>query len=384
MSAGPTLGQVLRRAVAASDPQLPAHHWRVLNALMQCRTDALGGHRYRCAECGQEHFVPHSCRNRHCPACQGTHARDWLERQRENLLPVPYFHLVFTLPHELNPLFRQNRQALYTLLFQSVSQTLLEFGRNNLGAQIGLTAILHTWSQTLLDHYHLHVIVTGGGVSLDGSQWKHADPKFLFDVHALARVYRAKFRDGLRQLFSDGQLDFHGQLQHLDQRAALEKWLAPALNKNWHVYSKAPFGGPAQVLDYLGRYTHRVAITPRRLIHLDENEVTFRWRDYAHGNRKKEMSLELPEFLRRFTLHILPERFVKIRHYGLLANRKRQSRLDHARSLLAANPSAPACQLPQPPPEPTASTTPRCPHCRKDTLILIKITYPTKSPRAPP
>lgn len=387
MVSGPSLGQVLDAALAAHEPSLSTHQWRTLDALRRCRTGALGGHRYRCADCGEEHFVPHSCRNRHCPQCQGSAARDWLEVQRQALLPVPHFHLVFTLPHDLNPLVRQNRKALYRLLFASVSQTLLEFGRNNWSAQIGLTAILHTWSQTLLDHYHLHCIVPGGGIALEGSSWVASDPNYLFNVHALAKVYRAKFRDGLRRLWEDGELEFHGQLQPLAAAGSFEKWLAPIVAKNWHVYSKAPFGGPQQVLDYLGQYTHRVAITPRRLLSLDEEEVTFAWRDYAHGSRRREMSLKLPEFLRRFSLHILPSGFVKIRHYGLLANCHRQQKVALARELIgrtstpADSLSAPAEQAPSPASEGAA---PCCPHCGSEALELIEIIAGPTAPRAPP
>ncbi|MFT4688270.1 MAG: hypothetical protein ACI9OD_000463 [Limisphaerales bacterium] len=387
MASGLSLGQVLDAALKVADPQLPTHQWRTLDALRRCRTGALGAHRYRCAECGREHFVPHSCRNRHCPQCQGSSARDWLAAQGKALLPVPYFHLVFTLPHELNPLVRQNRKALYRLLFQAVSQTLLEFGRNNLSAQIGLTAILHTWSQTLLDHYHLHCIVPGGGIALDGSSWVAADPKYLFNVHALARVYRAKFRDGLRRLWEAGDLELHGQLQPLATTASFEKWLAPIVGKNWHVYSKAPFGGPQQVLDYLSRYTHRVAITPRRLLALDEEQVTFAWRDYAHGNRRREMSLKLPEFLRRFCLHILPQGFVKIRHYGLLANCHRRKKVALARELIgpaaASGNAGPPSQEAESAPD-SERTVPRCPHCGADALELIAILTGPIAARAPP
>jgi hypothetical protein len=213
--AGLSLAAVLRAGIIGSRPSLPRHHWRILNALLACRTPALGGHCYRCLECGRTHFVPHSCRNRHCPLCQGRAAKDWLAKQEAALLPVPYFHLVFTLPHALNPLIQQNQRALYNLLFHAASQTLLEFGQNRFQAQLGIPAVLHTWSQTLLDHYHLHCIVTGGGLSTDGSQWVSAPPHFLFAVRALSLVFRGKYCAGLEQLYTEGQLQFHGKLQPL-------------------------------------------------------------------------------------------------------------------------------------------------------------------------
>ena len=213
--AGLKLAEVLRLGLAVAPPKLPTHHWKILRALLACRTLALGGHRYDCQQCGQSHFVPHSCRNRHCPLCQGQAAHRWLEQQEHALLPVPYFHLVFTLPHVLNPLIQQNQRALYTLLFAAASQTLLEFGQNRFGVQLGLTAVLHTWSQTLLDHYHLHCIVTGGGLSRDGSRWVGTSGQYLFAVRALSTVFRGKFCAGLQQLQTEQQLQFHGQLSSL-------------------------------------------------------------------------------------------------------------------------------------------------------------------------
>jgi hypothetical protein len=336
---------------------------------MACRTAALGGHRYRCAQCGQTHFVPHSCRNRHCPLCQGQAARDWLHKQEKSLLPVPYFHLVFTLPHILNPLIGQNQRALYNLLFDAATKTLLEFGRNRFKAQLGITAVLHTWSQTLLDHYHLHCIVTGGGLSEDGSRWVGSGTGYLFAVAALSKVFRAKFCSGLEQLHADGKLEFHGQLQAISTPTAFKKLLGQAVSHKWVVYSKRPFAGPQQVLAYLSRYTHRVAISPRRLLALDEqnNTVTFGWKDYADGGRRKTMTLELREFVRRFCLHLLPERFVKIRHFGFLSNRQRQDRVAQVRALLGV--VLPLLALVAAKAEP-----PRiCPHCGSAHLLLIEI-----------
>src|SRR6266568_5010328 len=244
-SAGPPAGlklaEVLRRGLKVAPCKLPTHHWKILRALLACRTLALGGHRYGCQQCGQSHFVPHSCRNRHCPLCQGQAAHRWLEHQEQALLPVPYFHLVFTLPHLLNPLIQQNQRALYTLLFAAASQTLLQFGQNRFGVQLGLTAVLHTWSQTLLDHYHLHCIVTGGGLTADASRWVKSDPKYLFKVTALSQVFQAKFCAGLQQLYTQEHLQFHGQLSALAQQPKFQALVRQATRKNWVVYSKRPF-----------------------------------------------------------------------------------------------------------------------------------------------
>ena len=382
-AAGPTLAAVLRTGIAGSPPSLPKHHWDILNALLACRTPALGGHRYECQDCGKTHFVPHSCRNRHCPVCQGQAAQEWLEKQQESLLPVPYFHVVFTLPHTLNSLIQQNQAVLYKLLFAAASQTLLQFGQNRFGVQLGITAVLHTWSQTLLDHYHLHCIVTGGGLTEDESKWVSASPRFLFPVRALSEVFRGKFCSRLEKLFEKNELEFHGKLQELSQESAFKALLVSAVQSKWVVYAKRPFAGPEQVLAYLSRYTHRVAISPKRLLALDEEEqaVTFLWRDYADGGRRKTMTLEAGEFLRRFCLHLLPERFVKIRHYGLLANRQRQERVAQARALLA--PAAPEPTLPD---SGKSTDEPQmvCPHCGSKRMILIEVVEPVTATRQAP
>jgi hypothetical protein len=366
---GPSLAAVLRAGINGSPPSLPKHHWRILNALLTCRTLVLGGHRYLCQECGQTHFVPHSCRNRHCPLCQGAAAQRWLAKQEQALLPVSYFHLVFTLPHVLNPLIQQNQRVLYLLLFQAASQTLLEFGQKRFGAQLGITAVLHTWSQTLLDHYHLHCIVTGGGISADGSKWVASSTRYLFAVRALSEVFRGKFCDGLERLYAEGQLKFHGKLAPLAAPTAYRGLLRQAVSQKWVVYSKRPFAGPRQVLAYLSRYTHRVALSPKRLVALDlkAQTVTFSWKDYADGCKRKTMRLELREFVRRFCLHLLPERFVKIRHFGFLSNRQRQSRVAEARALLKRAP------LPTPVTAVTSEPDRVCPHCGSSRLLLVEV-----------
>jgi hypothetical protein len=305
-----------------------------------------------------------------------------LASQEAALLPVPYFHLVFTLPHELNSLIQQNQRAIYTLLFMAASQTLLQFGQNRFGAQLGITAVLHTWSQTLLDHYHLHCIVSGGGLSPDGSRWLGAPAHFLFAVKALSKVFRGKFCSGLQQLYADQKLQFHGQLSSLGQPKAFQRLMCQATRHNWNVYAKRPFAGPNQVLAYLSRYTHRVAISPRRLLALDEQEqtVTFAWKDYAHHAKQKTMPLDLKEFVRRFCLHLLPERFVKIRHFGFLSNQQRKARVAQARTLLAQAAVAALAQ----PGEPKAPPARVCPHCGSDQLVLIEIVAPwSAAPRRP-
>jgi hypothetical protein len=320
-----TVAEVLRAALPeyAATHRLPAQHWKIMNALLACRTARLGGHVYRCLDCGQEHFVPHSCRNRHCPACQRALAEEWLAQQEAQLLPVPYFHVVFTLPHGLNPLIQQNQRVCYNLLFQAASQTLLTFGEERFHAQLGVTAVLHTWSQTLGDHYHLHCLVTGGGWDQAHGRWRSSGRRYLFPVRALSAVFRGKYLAGLQRLFAHGALPFHGGLEALGTSAAFARLLAECRTRPWVVYSKRPFAGPAQVLRYLARYTHRVALGAGRLRALDPeaHTVTFAYKDYAGGGAQKTMSLSFEEFTRRFLLHLLPERFVKIRHSGLLGNR---------------------------------------------------------------
>jgi hypothetical protein len=388
----PTLASVLRCALPAytQSHRLPEHHWKVLRAIQACRTPELGGHLYGCPHCHRDHFVPHSCRNRHCPTCQGANSVDWLEKQAQALLPIPYFHLVFTLPHELNALIQHNQAALYDLLFAAASATLVEFGHRRLQARIGVTAVLHTWSQTLLDHYHLHCIVTGGGLSTDTEGWRAANPRWLFPVRALSGLFRAKFRDGLEALYERGELRFGGCVESLASPAKFRRLVRQACRQKWVVYAKRPFAGPEAVLGYLSRYTHRVGITNRRLLSLDAGTrtVRFAYKDYADDARRKVMSLGLEEFVRRFCLHILPPRFVKIRHYGILSTRNRSHCVEQARTALGAQAGSNAMAAappakPSAPAEPPASTL-QCPHCLKPGLILIRVVRPPQHPRPPP
>jgi hypothetical protein len=391
VSAGPTLGQILRdviRGGCAPNLRLSPDQWKILRALAACRTPALGGQLFYCPACRREQFVAHSCRNRHCPQCQSNLALNWLAQQESTLLPIPYFHLVFTLPHALNPLIRQNRRALLNLLFGAAGQTLLEFGRQRLKAQIGITAVLHTWSQNLLDHYHVHCIVSGGGLRLDGQGWVGTKDYYLFPVQGLSPMLRGRFLAGLKELYDEGKLQFHGQLQGLAQAPEFARLLRGVAKPSWVVYAKRPFAGPKQVLKYLSGYTHRVAISNRRLLNADAHSVTFSYRDYADGAKCKTMRLELEEFVRRFTLHLLPERFVKIRHYGLLGNRQRHHRLERARTLLGvAHPVMPDLE-----PESSTNNAPAleshpkacCPFCHQATLVLLGEVAPTGLTRALP
>ena len=380
-----TVAEVLRAALPdyAATHRLPAHHWKILNALLACRTARLGGHVYRCLDCGEEHFVPHSCRNRHCPACQRALAEDWLNQQEAQLLPVPYFHVVFTLPHVLNPLIQQNQRVLYNLLFQAASQTLLEFGEERFHAQVGVTAVLHTWSQTLGDHYHVHCLVTGGGWDQEHGRWQSSGRRYLFPVQALSVVFRGKYLDGLQRLFAHGDLEFHGQLEALAAPADFAQLLGACQSRAWVVYSKRPFAGPEEVVRYLSRYTHRVALGASRLRDLDEEArtVTFAYKDYADGAQTKTMTLSLDEFTRRFLLHLLPARFVKIRHYGLLGNRGRAARLAAVRATFgAATPAPPDPAGPAIAPEPAAPESGgswgRCPHCGSPRRELVRVVQP--------
>jgi hypothetical protein len=381
----PTLGQILRpflAAPAAADLRLSPHQWKTLHALARCRTRALGGQAYYCPHCRREHVVAHSCRNRHCPHCQGAAALDWLAQQAATLLPVPYFHLVFTLPHAVNGLIRQNRAALFKLLFDAATQTLLEFGGERLPAQLGITAVLHTWGQTLVDHYHLHAIVTGGGVAHDQSRWVGTSPHYLFPVRALSAKFRGQYLAGINELFAAGKLAFHGQLHALAAPAPFTALLREAARREWVVYAKRPFAGPEQVLAYLSRYTHRVAISPRRLLASDGQNVTFAYQDYADGARPKTLTLATAEFVRRFCLHILPQRFVKIRHYGLLGNRQKQARLAQARALLGARPPLETKALPELLRAPLlAGPTGRCPFCQRPGLVKIREVPPRPAAR---
>ena len=321
-------GEAYRREHRLSRPQL-----RAMRAIEICRTAALGGHVDACDQCGARTIRYNSCRNRHCPKCQGLETQRWLEQRRGELLPVPYFHVVFTVPEELNSLALANPKWFYSLLFDSASKTLLEIAADpkHLGARIGALAVLHTWSQTLLLHPHVHCIVPGGGLSPDRQRWLASRPDYFLPIQVLARLFRGKFLAEVKAVWKSGRLRLPETLR---DPLTFQNQLDALYRKSWVVYSKPPFGSPEQVLAYLARYTHRVALSNSRLVQLEGDQVTFTYKDYAQGARVREMTLLADEFIRRFLLHVLPERFVRIRHYGLFANRHRASQLERCRELL--------------------------------------------------
>lgn len=351
---------------------------RVLRAVQNCRTAALGGHAEACDRCEYRRIAYNSCRNRHCPKCQGPACARWMQARAEELLPVPYFHLVFTLPAAIAPLALQNPQLLYGLLFQAASQTLLEVAANprHLGAEIGFLAVLHTWGQNLMHHPHVHCVVPAGGISADGTQWVRGRADFFLPVRVLSRVFRGKFIAGLKRAFAQGKLQFHGTLADLIQPLHFERLLDQLTRHEWVVYAKPPFGGPRQVLKYLARYTHRVAISNRRLVSCHAGQVTFRWKDYAHGSQIRPLTLTAVELIRRFLLHVLPTGFMKIRHYGFMANRFRAEKFAQCRRLLqlpAALPTPLTKALPAESVSFLADTSAkRCPQCGQGQLQVVE------------
>ena len=365
--------------------------YRVLNALAACRTAALGGHLKRCERCQHEVPVYNSCRNRHCPKCQGAARAAWLQAREREVLDVEYFHIVFTLPQELAPLALQNRRVVYGMLFRAASETLLTLGRDpkHLGAQLGCLALLHSWGQNLHVHPHLHCVVPGGGLSLDGERWVSCRDGFFLPVRVLSRLFRGKFLAQLQRAFERHELEFHGRLRDLEHPKAWESWLEPLRQKPWVVYAKPPFGGPQQVLKYLARYTHRVAISNQRLICFEDGKVTFRWKDYAQGSSHRIMTLDAFEFLRRFLLHVLPRGFMHIRYYGFLANRNRHQKLQRIRSLLGTEEASiqndSSAVSADNPTSDTRDDAPDeltlCPQCKNGRLLLVEI-FPTHPDQA--
>lgn len=322
------------------DHRVSARQGTVLRHIIDCRTAVLGGHVDRCTKCDRARISYNSCRDRHCPKCQSLKKREWLEARRQHLLPIPYWHLVFTLPDGLRPLALQNKRVVFDLLFDTAAATLHAVARNpkHLGADIGFTAVLHTWGQSLQFHPHVHCVVTGGGLGAQDRRWIRAREGFFLPVKVLSRLFRGKFLDALREAHRRGKL--HGRAAALDNPSAWKQMLDGLYQVDWIVYAKPPFGGPEHVLRYLGRYTHRVAIANHRLLALRNGRVTFKLRDYAAGGERKQLTLAAGEFIRRFLLHVLPREFVRIRHYGLLAARNVHTRLTSARTLLAPRPAA--------------------------------------------
>ncbi len=345
---------------------------KVMAAVEACRTAALGGHVESCGDCGHQRIAYNSCRNRHCPKCQGAAARLWLEAREADLLPVGYFHVVFTLPTAVADIAFANKAVVYDLLFQAASETMATIAADpkHLGAKIGITAVLHTWGSAMTHHPHVHMIVPGGGIAPDGRRWVPARPAFLLPVRVLGALFRRLFLTRLVALHDAGRLAFFGALQHLADRRAFLRHLAPVRRMRWVVYAKPPFAGPEAVLRYLARYTHRIAISNRRLVAFDGDIVTFRYKDYRRSgpDRQQVMTLATDEFIRRFLLHVLPPGFHRIRHYGLLASGTRQTALARARELLAAAPPPAASDATNDP-----SFRPPCPCCGGMMLTIAVI-----------
>ena len=354
-----------------------------MGAITACRTAALGGHVEACesAACGFTRVAYNSCRNRHCPKCQSSAAREWLAERSADLLPVEYFHIVFTLPETVAAIAKQNKAVAYALLFEAASETLKTIAADprHLGAEIGMTMVLHTWGQTLTYHPHVHCIVPGGGLSPDGGTWITCRPGFFLPVRVLSRLYRRLFLEKLTAAHKAGRLAFFGTLAALAERSTFASYLAPARRTEWVVYATRPFAGPAQVLAYLSRYTHRIAISNRRLAGLDDATVTFTWKDYRDGGRQKRMTLGAHEFIRRFLLHVLPDGFQRIRHYGFLANGHRKAKLGVIRRLLDAPASTTGTDAAE-----TGNAdpaTPPCPCCGDPMRIIEFLADPQKRSR---
>jgi Putative transposase/Transposase zinc-binding domain len=368
---------------------------RVMTAIERCRTAALGGHVEQCDACGHQRICYNSCRNRHCPKCQSLARAQWLEDRRSELLTTPYFHVVFTLPQEIAAIAHYNKGPVYNILFHAAAETLQTIAADpkHLGAELGFFAVLHTWGQTLLHHPHLHCVVAGGGLTAKpapakagGSRWITCRPTFFLPVRVLARLFRRLLLASLQKAFDDNKLTFCGRLEPLRDRRAFQRHLAPARKAEWCVYAKPPFAGPEQVLAYVARYTHRVAISNNRLLDIDDGKVRFHWKDYRNGNRQKTMTRAADEFIRRFLLHVLPEGFQRIRYYGFLANRYRVQKLARCRHLLA---------MPQPvPPDDQAAGNYRdqyqqltgislteCPACQRGRMVIIEVLKPAKPSR---
>jgi hypothetical protein len=385
------VADILRRHGAAYCAQhaLPAHQLRLLRAIQLCRTSALGGHIERCGHCDHQRISYNSCRNRHCPKCQNLARAQWIEQRKGELLPIDYFHVVFTIPESLNPLALQNPAVFYNLLFATTAATLQTIARDpkHLGAEIGFFSILHTWGQTLTHHPHIHCVVTGGGLRPDRSGWIHCHPGFFLSVRVLSRLFRRLFLQALQQAFQQQRLSFRGALTALAEPKAFRTLIAPLGKCEWVVYAKPPFGGPRQVIEYLGRYTHRVALSNHRLLNIDDGQVTFQYKQYRTKDRQKtrQMTLSADEFIRRFLLHSLPPGLQRIRHYGLLASRQKHANLALCRRYL----NAPAVE-----PSPVADTkaavlaqllTPllRCPQCLLGVMVRIQFFPSATGPRRP-
>jgi len=369
--------------IERSRPWIRWKHVKVLLAIARCRTAALGGHIDECTRCGHRAISYNSCRNRHCPKCQAGARERWIAARQKELLPTRYLHVVFTLPGRLAPLVLQNKKILYDLLFRISAETLLEVARDprHLGAEIGFFSVLHTWNQKLSIHPHVHCVVPAGGLSPDHTRWIRSQDNYFLPKKVLCKVFRGKFVDALKQAFQNGQLNFHGDLKLLAKPKIFAACLRPLYRQSWVVYLKRPFGGPHYVLRYLGRYTHRVAISNHRLVSFTDGQVTFRWRDSAHHNEPRLLTLSLDEFLRRFLLHILPQGFVRIRHFGFLANRKRARTLPLCFHVLGAT-SPPSTR--SEPANPSSGDTWLCPKCGGPMMVVERLSAVEIQFRSPP
>jgi len=365
--------------------------YRVINSLIACRTINLGGHLYKCDSCEKFHTVYNSCKNRHCPTCQSLKAAEWLLKRRSELLPVQYFHVVFTVPDYLNPLFLQNKKIMYTLLFNSVSKTLTQLSAEQkyLGVgQIGYISVLHTWSQTLLDHPHIHTIVTGGGLSKDKKRWISSKKDYLINVKVMSQRFRSIFLLGLKELYKNKELHFHGKIKEFKWKNVFQKLIDKLFTKSWVVHSEANYSDAENIFDYLGRYVQKVAISNNRIIKIEDNKVHFSYKDYADNGKTKIMVLHAVEFIRRFLLHVLPKRFVKIRYYGLLGFKNRTEKITLCRTLLGVTEDVchekkvPECwkELYE---FVMGHGVDRCPYCKKGHLIFVRDIMPQVMSRGP-
>ncbi len=356
---------------------LSSAQWHAMTAIERCRTAALGGHVERCGDCGHQRVSYNSCRDRNCPKCQGLARAQWLEDRQAELLDVPYFHVVFTVPAEIEVIAFQNQTVVYDILFRAASETLRTIAADpqHLGAEIGFLAVLHTWGQALTHHPHLHFLVPGGGIAPDGKSWIPCRKGYLLPVQVLSCLFRGLFLQYLDKAFVAGELNFFSAHRHLNEPAAFRRYLTPAWKAKWVVYSKRPFAGPAQVLDYVGRYTHRVAISNNRLVSMDDGRVCFRWKDYRDDNRRKTMTLPAEEFIRRFLIHVLPSGFHRIRYFGFLGNCHRARKLALCRELLGMAPAGPAADPPADHRDRLEALTGlslrECPHCHTGIMVVI-------------
>jgi hypothetical protein len=381
---GPEVADVFRRYGEAYRQQhgasLSTAQRRAMRAIELCRTAALGGHVERCDGCGHQRIAYNSCRNRNCPKCQSLARAQWLADRQAELLDTPYFHVVFTVPDEIAAIAFQNKPVVYDILFQAAAETLRTIAAEpaHLGAEIGFLAVLHSWGQNLMHHPHLHCLVPGGGISPDGRSWIACRPGFFLPVRVLSRLFRGLFLHYLEKAFAAGELKFFAAQRHLHEPAAFRRHLAPARGTEWVVYAKRPFAGPRQVLDYVGRYTHRIAISNSRLLCIDDGNIRFRWKDYRHANQQKTMTIDADEFIRRFLIHVLPDGFQRIRYYGFLGNCHRARKLALCRELLATQPTAPAASgLPDNYRDQhealTGISLRICPHCHLGSMLVVEV-----------